>query len=119
MTIPGHICSSPSPVFAVQPFLVALSDWRNITIAESEALMHNSVQMNLALKSVVTLLLLIATSAIAFGCLNLVTSEFTSVDIWISMLFDGFSLGAPWVCFGRKGLDMSQVTWNLHPAWHL
>ena len=73
--------------------------------------MHNSVQLNLALKSVVSLLLLIVTSGIAFGCLNLVTGEFTSVDIWISMLFDGFSLGAPWVCVGLyTKLPLQQVS---------
>ena len=38
--------------FAVNPFLIGLTDWRNIVAEEAEALMHSSVQSMLALKTV-------------------------------------------------------------------
>ena len=67
---------------------------------EAEALMHFSVSMNLALKSVVTLLLLLTISGIAFGCLNLCIDNLSEAKYWVYMLFDSASLTLPFICFG-------------------
>ena len=57
-----------------------------------------------------TLLLLLLTSVIAFGCLNLVIDTFTTWDILVSMLFDGASLAFPFICFGLyTKLPLQQV----------
>lgn len=86
--------------FALNPFLIALPDWRNTMTEEAEALMHFSVSMNLALKSVVTLLLLLTISGIAFGCLNLCIDNLSEAKYWVYMLFDSASLTLPFICFG-------------------
>mmetsp|Transcript_13997 Transcript_13997/g.36147 ORF Transcript_13997/g.36147 Transcript_13997/m.36147 type:complete len:308 (+) Transcript_13997:61-984(+) len=44
--------------FSVNPYLVALTDWRNTIIEEAEALMHCSTQTNLALKALIALSLI-------------------------------------------------------------
>ena len=88
--------------FALNPYLVALADWRNTMKEEAEALMHFSVQMNLALKSCIVLLLLTVISVIAFGCLQGVMQSNTlgGVELWVMMLFDSASLTFPFICFG-------------------
>ena len=48
--------------FCINPYLIALSDWRNFMTEEAEALMHSSVGMNKALKSVLTLIVLLTIS---------------------------------------------------------
>jgi len=88
--------------FAINPFLISLADWRNTMIEEADALMHCSVQANLALKSCVTLLLLVLINVVSFGCLVgcLNTDVVNSPEMWVSMLFDSASLTLPFICFG-------------------
>jgi len=95
--------------FALQPYLVALPDWRNTVIEEAEALMHCSVQTNKVLKAALVLVLLVALSAVAYGCLNAVSDTLTSADFWIFMLFDSASLTLPFICFGLYTLLPLQV----------
>lgn len=104
--------------FAINPFLISLTDWRNLITEEADALMHCSVDMNLALKSVVTLLLLIIVSLISFACLVacLNTPTIQSFDMWISMLFDSASLTLPFICLGlysRLPLQFVQIIASL------
>ena len=100
--------------FALNPYLVALADWRNTMKEEAEALMsRRSVQMNLALKSCIVLLLLTVISVIAFGCLQGVMQSNTlgGVELWVMMLFDSASLTFPFICFGLySALPLQAVT---------
>lgn len=88
--------------FALNPYLIALTDWRNIVTEEADALMHSSVQSMLALKSIVSLSLLSTIVTTAFGCLVAVldTPVTNDVEMWIAMLFDLASLTLPFICFG-------------------
>lgn len=88
--------------FAINPFLILLTDWRNTVSEEADALMHCSTQTMLALKSCVTLLLLLVISVASFGCLVgcLDTEVINDVGMWVSMLFDSASLTLPFICFG-------------------
>lgn len=88
--------------FAINPYLIALTDWRNIVVEEADALMHSSVQSMLALKSIVSLTLLLVIITIAFGCLVAVldTPVTNDVVMWISMVFDLASLTLPFICLG-------------------
>jgi len=95
--------------FAINPFLIALPDWRNTIIEEAEGLLHFSVGMNLALKSGVTLLLLLLITSLAFGCLNLCIGSLGGVETWVSMLFDSASLTLPFICFGLYSLLPLQI----------
>ena len=71
-------------------------------IEEADALMHCSVQMNLFLKSCVTLLLLLIINVITFGVLLAVldTPTTNNAGMWICMLFDSASLTLPFICIG-------------------
>ena len=88
--------------FALNPFLISLTDWRNTIIEEADALMHCSVQTNLALKALLTLFMMLVISSICYGfllaCLN--TDVTNQAGMWASMLFDSASLELPFVCFG-------------------
>jgi len=88
--------------FAINPYLIALCDWRNIILEEADALMHCSTQTNLGLKSLVTLALLVFISVVSFGCLVacLNTPVINNAGMWAQMLFDSASLTLPFICFG-------------------
>tara|TARA_B110001452_G_scaffold191656_1_gene161771 strand:+ start:188 stop:1630 length:1443 start_codon:yes stop_codon:yes gene_type:complete len=105
--------------FAINPFLIALADWREIVIQESDALMHCSTQTNLALKSIVTLVLLVVINVVSFGCLVGCidgSDVINTAAMWVSMLFDSASLTLPFICFGlysRLPLQIVQVLASL------
>jgi len=86
--------------FAINPYCVSLTDWRNTMTEEASALMHSSVQMNLFLKSLVVMALLIVISIMAYICLILCIDSLDGVEMWVSMLFDSASLTLPFICFG-------------------
>merc|ERR1711935_907177 len=88
--------------FAVNPFLIGLTDWRNIISEEADALMHSSVQSMLALKTVVSLTLIVVVITLAWGCLVVVldTHVTNDAEMWVGMLFDLASLTLPFICFG-------------------
>ena len=86
--------------FSINPYLVALTDWRNTIIEEAEALMHSSTQTNLALKSCVALLLITTISLASFGILNLCIDTLRTFEYWVFMLFDSASLTLPFLCLG-------------------
>jgi ABC-type nitrate/sulfonate/bicarbonate transport system ATPase subunit len=86
--------------FTLNPYLVGLTDWRNTMKEEAEALMHFSVQTNLALKACVVMTMLIAVSALAFGMLNACIHTLGSAEYWLFMLFDSASMTLPFICFG-------------------
>ena len=88
--------------FAVQPFLISLTDWRNIVSEEAEALMHSSVQSMLALKTIVTLSLMTVVITAAWGCLVAVldTSVTNDPAMWVAMLCDLASFTLPFVFLG-------------------
>jgi len=104
--------------FAINPFLIALADWRNITIEEADALMHSSVRTNFALKSCVSLLLLVAIKIVAFGCLVGCTDSevINSTEMFVSLLFDSASETLPFICLGlysRLPLQIVQMVASL------
>ena len=102
--------------FAINPYLIGLTDWRNTMIEEAEALLHCSVQTNLALKSGVVLAMLISVSIFAFGMLNACISTLGSAEYWLFMLFDSASLTLPFICFGlysRLPLQVVQIVASL------
>ena len=86
--------------FCVQPYLLSLVDWRNAMLEEAEALVHASKGMNKALKSVLTLLIIIILSALEFGVVNAVINGLSDVKFWVGMLFDSASLTFPPICLG-------------------
>lgn len=56
--------------FSINPYLLALVDWRNFMTEEAEALMHSSKGMNKVLKSSLTVFLILVISLIEYGCVN-------------------------------------------------
>jgi len=86
--------------FCINPYLLALCDWRTFMTEEAEALMHSSVSMNKAMKSLLTLIVLLVISGVAFGVLNLVIGTLSAPKFFIAMLFDSASLTLPFICFG-------------------
>mmetsp|Transcript_26231 Transcript_26231/g.54646 ORF Transcript_26231/g.54646 Transcript_26231/m.54646 type:complete len:419 (+) Transcript_26231:185-1441(+) len=86
--------------FCINPYLIALADWRDFMTEESEALMHASVQTNKALKSLLTLTLLGLISITTFCILNLCIDGYGDAKWFVAMLFDSASLTLPFICFG-------------------
>ena len=86
--------------FCVNPYLLALVEWRNAMMEEAEALMHASAGMNKALKTCLTLAIVVTISLIEFGTVNAVIDGLEDVKFWIAMLFDSASLTFPLICMG-------------------
>merc|ERR1712087_171775 len=86
--------------FSINPYLIGLVDWRNTMVEEAQALMHFSVEMNRALKSIIALSLLLAITAAAFGLLQSAVDSLSAAKYWAYMFFDLASLTLPFVCFG-------------------
>jgi hypothetical protein len=94
------VAASIIAFFCLNPYLLALADWRNFMLEEAEALLHSSKGMNKALKSLLTLLLVIIVSLVEWGCVNAVIGGFESVKFWWAMLMDSASLTFPFFFFG-------------------
>ena len=86
--------------FCINPYLVALVDWRVCISEEAEALMHASKTTNKALKTILTLSLLLFISLLRFGVTNAVIDGMESVRFFVAMLFDTASLIFPGICVG-------------------
>jgi hypothetical protein len=94
------VAASIVAFFCINPYLLALTDWRNAMIEEAEALVHASEGMNRLLKTCLTLLICFVISLIEWGCINAVTDQFSDVELWIGILFDSASLTFPLICLG-------------------
>jgi len=86
--------------FCLNPYLLALTDWRIFMTEEAEALLHASKSMNKTLKTSLTLVLILLVSCIQFAITNAVTNGLESASFWMAMLFDSASLTFPFICFG-------------------
>jgi hypothetical protein len=86
--------------FCLNPYLLALADWRNFVSEEAEALLHASKSMNKALKTLLTLSLIIVVSLIEWGMVTAVVGGFGDVKFWVAMLVDSASLTFPFIFFG-------------------
>ncbi|GMH61104.1 hypothetical protein TrRE_jg12436, partial [Triparma retinervis] len=86
--------------FCINPYLISLADWRTYMTEEAEALLHASVPANKALKSTLTLIVLLCISVIAFGVLNLCIDTMGDAKYFVHMLFDSASLTFPFICVG-------------------
>jgi len=86
--------------FCLNPYLLALTDWRVYMIEESEALIHSSKFLNKTLKSILTITLLILIDLLAYGVMNLIIDTLSSFKILVAVLFDTFSLTLPFILMG-------------------
>jgi hypothetical protein len=86
--------------FCLNPYLLALADWRNFVSEEAEALLHASKSMNKALKTLLTLSIILVVSLIEWGMVTAVVGGFGDVKFWVAMLVDSASLTFPFIFFG-------------------
>ena len=86
--------------FCVNPWLLALVDWRNYMEEEAEALLHSSKNMNKALMTILTLGLIVVVSFAEYGVVNLVVDGFQAFKWWLAMFMDSASLTFPFIFFG-------------------
>ena len=56
--------------------------------------------MNKALKTILTLLVILLLSVMEFGAVNAVIDGLSSVDFWVAMLFDSASMTFPLLGLG-------------------
>jgi len=86
--------------FCVNPYYLALVEWRNAMLEEAEALMHASATLNKNLKAILTIVLLLVISLIEFGLVNAVIEGLEEWKFWVGIFFDSFSVTVPLVFFG-------------------
>jgi hypothetical protein len=86
--------------FCLNPYLLALVDWRNFMSEEAEALLHSSKSTNKALKSMLTLTLILIVSLVEWGVVNAVVDGFEDRKFWVGILMDSVSLTFPFIFFG-------------------
>jgi len=86
--------------FCVNPWLLALTDWRNYMEEEAEALLHSSKNMNKALMTILTLGLLVIVSFVEYGVVNLVVDGFEAFKWWLAMFMDNASMTFAFIFLG-------------------
>jgi hypothetical protein len=98
----AHVFVAASIVayFCVNPYLLTLADWRTYMREEAEALLHSSVGLNNALKSLLTLALIVIVSLVEWGIVNAVIDGFGQAKFWWGMLTDSASVTFPFIFFG-------------------
>jgi hypothetical protein len=94
------VAASIIAFFCLNPYLLALVDWRDFVSEEAEALLHASKSLNKALKTLLALSLIFIVSVIEWGLVNAVVGGFEDVKFWVAMLFDSASLTFPFIFFG-------------------
>jgi len=95
------IASGIISFFCIQPYLVALTDWRDCMLEEAEALVHASPGRSQALKALITVMFIFFISIIQFFAVNIATgNDYWEFKFWIAMLGELFSLCFPAICLG-------------------
>ena len=94
------VAASIIAFFCLNPYLLALVDWRNFMSEEAEALVHSSKSTNKALKSLLTLTIILIVSLVEWGIVNAVVSGFEDRYFWVAILMDSASLTFPFIFFG-------------------
>jgi hypothetical protein len=94
------VAASIIAFFCLNPYLLALVDWRNFMSEEAEALLHSSKTTNKALKSMLTLTLILIVSLVEWGIVNAVVDGFEDRYFWVAILMDSASLTFPFIFFG-------------------
>jgi hypothetical protein len=94
------VAASIIAFFCLNPYLLALADWRNFMSEEAEALLHSSKGMNKALKCILTLAIIVIVSLVEWGVVNAVTDGFEQFKFWWAILMDSASLTFPFLFFG-------------------
>jgi len=88
----GYLC--------LNPFLLALVDWRDLISEETEALLHSSAPKLKILKTLLTLVLISLISAINFGCINLVIDTLREGKYFVGIFFDAVSMTVAFIAAG-------------------
>ena len=86
--------------FCVNPYLLSLVEWRNAVEEEAEALMHSSKTMNGALKTVMTVLIVLILSFAEYGVIVAVVDGLSDIKFWLGIFLDSASMTFPLVCLG-------------------
>jgi energy-coupling factor transporter ATP-binding protein EcfA2 len=94
------VAASIVSFFSINPYLLALGDWRNHMQEEAEALLHSSIRLNNTLKSLLTLVLVTMVSLVEWGVVNAVIDGFEGGKFWWGMLMDSASVTIPFIFFG-------------------
>lgn len=69
------IASGIISFFCIQPYLVALTDWRECMLEEAEALVHASPGKSKALKTIITVIFIVFISIVQFFAVNIATGS--------------------------------------------
>lgn len=102
--------------FCINPYLLSLVDWRNYMKEESEALVHNSSQLNLQLKTTICFVLMIGITLIGYGLVNAVVPGFEDVKFLYTMFLDTSSMILPMIClalFSNMALQEVEIFGSL------
>jgi ABC-type lipoprotein export system ATPase subunit len=86
--------------FSINPYLMALADWRVYMSEEAEALLHSSKELNKFLKTIVTCVLVLIISTVQFSITMVCIDGLESVTFWVAMLMDSFASTVGFICFG-------------------
>jgi len=102
--------------FCINPYLLALVDWRIYMLEEAEALVHNSSSTNRMLKTTICFVLILGITLVGYGLMNAVITGFESIEFLIAMFCDSASMTAPMICLGlytNMGLQEVQIFGSL------
>jgi len=86
--------------FAINPYLLALVDWRNYMLEEAEALLHSSKGLNQLFKTLLIAAMILMVSALQFGTTVVIVDGADSFQYFWAMFLDSLSMTAPLIFAG-------------------
>jgi len=86
--------------FGMQPYLLALPDWRTINVEEADALLHSSVQRNMLLKTLLASVLCVFITVIWYFAVYAATDSFRNLKFLYAMMTENISLTFPFMFLG-------------------
>ena len=95
-----YVASNIAIFFCLYPYLLTLTDWRNVTNEEAEALLHSSKTNIKAMKVLLTMTLFLLATLLEWGCVNGVVDGFEGGEFFVGMMIDALSLFSPFLFFG-------------------
>lgn len=94
------VAASMIAFFCLNPYLLALVDWRTFMSEEAEALLHSSKRTNKTMKTFLTLTLITIVSLVEWGVVNAVVNGLEDRYFWVAILMDSASMTLPFIFFG-------------------
>lgn len=86
-------------IFAINSWIIALAEWRDLVTEEAQALVHASRSTNIQLKIIQTVVMSFFVCVISWGVLVAVVDDVKNWKVLVGFYFDHLAVVLPYFCF--------------------